>query len=87
MWEAWALDVLTPGFPGPPGESGTAEQTQVPQEADTMKATITRLITAGAIVLVFLASACIGPSPTDPGGSKGPEYTVPGDPPDEVIKN
>ncbi len=52
-----------------------------------MKATITRLITAGAIVLVFLASACIGPSPTDPGGSKGPEYTVPGDPPDEVIKN
>lgn len=52
-----------------------------------MKAAITRLITAGAIVLVFLASACIGPSPTDPTGAKAPVPSVPGDPPDEAVKN
>ena len=51
-----------------------------------MKAAITRLVTASAIVLVFLASACIGPSPTDPGGSAPPVPTIAGDPPDEVIK-
>ena len=51
-----------------------------------MKAAITRLITASAIVLVFLASACIGPSPTDPGGGRMPVPTAPVDPPDEVIK-
>ena len=51
-----------------------------------MKAAITRLITASAIVLVFLASACIGPAPTDPGGSS-PVPTVAGDPPDQEVKN
>ena len=51
-----------------------------------MKAAITRLVTASAIVLVFLASACIGPSPTDPGGAREPAPTVADDPPDEVIK-
>lgn len=51
-----------------------------------MKTALTRLATAGAIALVFLASACIGPSPTDPGGSTGPTAPVVGDPPDEVVK-
>lgn len=51
-----------------------------------MKTALTRLATAGSIALVLLASACIGPSPTDPGGGKGPGPTVPGDPPDEVVK-
>ncbi|MCY4571774.1 MAG: hypothetical protein OXF01_03140 [Gemmatimonadetes bacterium] len=51
-----------------------------------MKAAITRLVTASAIVLVFLASACIGPSPTDPDGSVPTVSTIAGDPPDEVIK-
>ncbi len=51
-----------------------------------MKPAITRLATAGAIALVLLASACIGPLPTDPTGSKAPTPTVPGDPPDETIK-
>ncbi|MCY4573756.1 MAG: hypothetical protein OXF01_13245 [Gemmatimonadetes bacterium] len=51
-----------------------------------MKTTLTRLTAASAIALVLLASACMGPSPTDPGSGKAPTTTVPSDPPDEVIK-
>lgn len=51
-----------------------------------MKTALTRLTTAGVIALVLLASACIGPLPTDPSGSKTPTPTVPGDPPDETVK-
>jgi hypothetical protein len=51
-----------------------------------MKTALTRLATAGAIALVFLTSACIGSSPTDPSGSKIPVPTAPADPPDEVVK-
>lgn len=51
-----------------------------------MKTALTRLATATAIALVFLTSACIGPSPTDPSGSKVPTPITAGDPPDEVIK-
>ena len=53
-----------------------------------MKTAITRLITAGAVALVFVASACMSPLPTDPGEARGPtSVTVPGDPPDEVVKH
>ena len=51
-----------------------------------MKTALTRLATATAIALVFLTSACIGPSPTDPSGSSVTRTTVTSDPPDEVIK-
>lgn len=65
--------------------------TQIPQRANRteallMKTALTRLTTAGVIALVLLASACIGPLPTDPSGSKTPTPTVPGDPPDETVK-
>ena len=86
-WKSKRTEVATAGFPGPPGESGTGRtNTKRHRRVDTMKTAITRFITASAIVLVFLASACIGPSPTDPGGSN-PAPTVLGDPPDEVVKN
>ncbi len=51
-----------------------------------MKTALTRLTTAGVIALVLLGSACIDPLPTDPGGSKAPTPTLPGDPPDETVK-
>lgn len=50
-----------------------------------MKTALTRLTLAGAIALVFLATACIDASPTAPGGSRV-TTTAPGDPPDETIK-
>ncbi len=66
--------------------------TQNPQRANqtealSMKTALTRLTTASVIAFVLLASACIGPLPTDPSGSKTPTPTAPGDPPDEVIKS
>lgn len=45
-----------------------------------MKQAITRLATACAIALVLLASACIGPLPTDPTDNKAPTLPVSGDP-------
>ncbi len=52
-----------------------------------MKAAITRLITAGAVALVLITAACIGPLPTDPTGNKLPQPTVPGDPLDDIRKS
>ena len=58
---------------------------QHPGEEVIMKTALTRLTLAGAIALVFLATACIDASPTAPGGSRV-TTTAPGDPPDETIK-
>lgn len=51
-----------------------------------MKTALTRLATATVIALVFLTSACTGPSPTDPSDVEAPTRTGLADPPDEVIK-
>ncbi len=49
-----------------------------------MKTAVTRLAAAGAIALVFLASACIDPLPTDPVDSKIPTPAVASASSDEV---
>ena len=56
-----------------------------PKGIETMKTALTRLAAATALALVFLTSACIGPSPTAPGGSTIAPTTVESDPPDDVI--